>query len=390
MRLAIVTSHPIQYQAPWFRALAAQIDLEIFFCHRQDDKGQADAGYGTAFEWDVPLLDGYRHTWLKNVSRQPNVFSFRGCDTPEIGTRLAEGRFDACILNGWYLKSHLQAILACRRLGLPVFIRGDSQRATDRPLLLRALKYPFYRTLLNSVTGHLYVGEANRQYLLHYGVPSSRLWFVPHSVDDRRFREAAAFARQHGKTDEIRRRLSLPPDARIALFVGRLVAKKRPEDFIRALAHLSTTHVVGVIVGSGPLQPDLERLATECGVPVTFAGFANQSELPAYYAAAHILVLPSDSGETWGLVANEALACGTPIVVSDQTGCSRDLIEPDTGKIFPCGDIHALSRAITAMVDERAAHPDAVQRATASMSARYGSQAAADATITALRQSLTL
>ena len=160
-RLAIVTSHPIQYQAPWFRALAQATDLEVFFCHRQDAAGQAAAGFGVEFDWDVPLLDGYRHTWLENRARHPGVSSFSGCDTPEISARLRAGRFDACLVCGWYLKSYLQAILAARRSGIPVLCRGDSQLATTRAAAWRAAKYLPYRWLLGGIGAHLYVGKAN-------------------------------------------------------------------------------------------------------------------------------------------------------------------------------------------------------------------------------------
>jgi glycosyltransferase involved in cell wall biosynthesis len=389
MRLAVVTSHPIQYQAPWFRALAERIDLQVFFCHRQDDKGQADAGYGASFEWDIPLLEGYRHTWLDNVAKSPNVFSFSGCDTPEIGQRLADGHFDACIVNGWYLKSYVQAILACRRLRLPVFLRGDSQRPADRPLLTRALKYPIYRALLNSVDGHLYVGEANRRYLAHYGVPSSKLWFVPHSVDDRRFRDAADRARAEHHDAALRQRYGIDDRSRIALFVGRLVEKKRAADFVRAIAGIRRAHnVAGVIVGSGVLQQELQALSDRLDAGVVFAGFANQTALPAFYAAAHLLVLPSDAGETWGLVANEALSCGTPIVVSDRAGCALDLAGPHTGRVFPCGDAAALERAIVEMANHRTESPDGVALATCALSARYGSVAAAQATAAAVLAAL--
>ncbi len=170
-RLAIVASHPIQYQAPWFRALARETDLTVFFCHRQDAAGQAAAGFGVEFDWDVPLLDGYRFHWLENRARTPDVSTFSGCDTPELDQRIRTGNFDACIVSGWYLKSYLQAIRACRKYHVPVFLRGDSQLATRRSPLVGAAKYLPYRWLLRHVDGHLYVGQANREYLRHYGVP---------------------------------------------------------------------------------------------------------------------------------------------------------------------------------------------------------------------------
>ena len=178
-RVAVVASHPIQYHAPWFRGLAELVDLEVFFCHRQDGAGQAAAGFGVEFEWDVPLLDGYSHTWLTNRSRNPNVSSFSGCDTPDIADRLERGGFDACIVSGWYLKSYVQAIRACRRCGIPVLVRGDSWLGTSRSAVRTAVKYLPYRWLLTHIDAFLYVGQANREYLRHYGVPESRLFFSP-------------------------------------------------------------------------------------------------------------------------------------------------------------------------------------------------------------------
>ncbi len=390
MRLAIVTSHPIQYQAPWFRALARRVELHVFFCHRQDAVGQAAAGYGQSFSWDVPLLDGYEHSWLTNVAADPGVFSFRGCDTPGVADALGRGQFDACIVSGWYLKSYVQAILACRRQGLPVFLRGDSQRATDRPLITRALKYPLYRALLTSVDGHLAVGQSNRQYLEHYGVNPRRIWFVPHCVDDRWFAQRADAARSSGAVGELRRHLRLDDEERVVLFVGRLVDQKRPLDFVEAIGAVRRTErLAGVVVGSGPLAGALEARSRELGAGVRFAGFVNQSALPAYYAAARLLVLPSDSRETWGLVANEALSCGTPIVVSDHAGCAADLVTSHTGRAYPCGNVGTLASAILEVDHLRRAAPAEVSTAVETVSRRYGVEAAADAAAAALEAAVT-
>lgn len=91
--------------------------------------------------------------------------------------------------------------------------------------------------------------------------------------------------------------------------------------------------------------------AAEAGIPAHFHGFANQSELPAIYAAADVIVLPSDARETWGLVINEAMACGVPAVVSDTVGCGPDLVERGlTGAVFPLGDLAALARGINSVL----------------------------------------
>lgn len=384
-RLALVVSHPIQYQAPWFRALARVTDLTVFFCHRLDAAGQADAGYGVPFDWDVPLLDGYRFVWLANVARRPSVFRFDGCDTPEIFERIRTGGFDVCIVSGWYLKSYVQAILACRRHGVPVLLRGDSQLKTARSTVTKTLKYVPYRLLLNSVAGHLVVGEANRRYLAYYGVAADRLFGVPHVVDTEWFAAGASQARADGSAAAIRGELDIPTEASIILFVGRLVDQKRPLDFVEAVARAARRRrVVGLVAGSGPLGGAIETRAREIGSPIRMIGFRNQSALPAVYAAAQMLVLPSDARETWGLVVNEAMACGTPAVVSDTVGCAPDLIEPHTGRVCGLGDVDGLADAIVALDDLRKSAPGAVQSALLHMTDRFSIARAANATVAAV------
>jgi glycosyltransferase involved in cell wall biosynthesis len=381
-----VTSHPIQYQAPWFRALAREIDIKVFFAHRQDGAGQAAAGFGRPFEWDIPLLDGYQFEWLRNVSRRPGVEVFSGCDTPEIGKRLAEGRFDACLVNGWYLKSYLQALRACRHLGIPVLMRGDSHLGTRRSSMLTVAKYLPYRWLLGRIDAHLYVGQANRRYLEHYGVPPERLFFAPHFVDNARFAAAAARSRADGTATVMRARMGVGDATCVFMFAGKLIDKKRPQDFIDALAVLRAAGVdaAGLLVGSGPLMPVLEARVSALSLPIKCVGFRNQTEMPACYAAADCLVLPSDGRETWGLVANEAMACGLPIVTSDAVGCRDDLARDGAGLSYPMGDVPALAACLGQMAGRLREDADGVRRAVARRIALYSCEAA----VAGLREAL--
>lgn len=381
-RVAVVVSHPIQYQAPWFRGLARELDLHVFFCHRQDGAGQAAAGFGVAFEWDVPLLEGYSHSWLENVSPEPGVERFSGCDTPGVGRALAGGHFDACIVQGWYLKSYLQALWACRRLGIPVLARGDSHLQTARNPLWSAAKYVPYRLLLNAYDGHLYVGQKNREYLEHYGVPAARLFFVPHAVDNAFFATRAEEARRSGAAHALRTELGIPQDAVVFAFCGKLLPNKRVADFVRAvgLARQQGMSVFGVILGSGPEEGALRALASNVKAPVSFAGFRNQGDLPAAFSAADALVLPS-GGETWGLVVNEAMACGLPAIVSTGVGCGPDLIaDGSTGDVFPTGDVEAFALALQRVAVRLQTRPADVQRAVKGTIDRYSIEAAVEGT----------
>ena len=386
-RIAVVASHPVQYQAPWFRALAKAVDLTVFFCHRASANDQAKAGFDTPFEWDVPLLHGYRYLWLRNISDDPGVKRWAGCDTPDIERELALGRFEACIINGWYLKSYVQALRACRRHHVPVLVRGDSQLQTPRPFVTRIAKALPYRWLLQRIDAHLYVGQRNAEYLRHYGVPPERLFFAPHFVDNARFVSGAASARADGRADGIRRVIGATEQTTVFLFAGKLLARKRVQDFIDALGRVARNgrNVAGLIVGSGPEEASLRDLASRSGCRIHFAGFQNQSQMPAHYAAADCLVLPSDGHETWGLVVNEAMATGLPAITSDAVGCGPDLIEAGcTGFVFPVGSVDTLADRMLDTIAQLASAPEAVRSHVRDRIDRYSETAAVEGTLQAI------
>jgi glycosyltransferase involved in cell wall biosynthesis len=385
-RVALVASHPIQYQAPYFRALSEACDLTVWFCHQQTPEEQARAGFGQAFEWDVPLLEGYRYEWLENVSPRPGVGRFGGCDTPELRKKLDAGSFDACIVSGWYLKSYLQAIRAARSLGVRVLVRGDSQLAEGRGLLRRAVKYFPYRLLMRQGDAFLYVGASNYAYLRHYGVPPERLFFSPHFVENERFTLGAATARDNGDAAALRATWGAAAGDVVFAFAGKLIAIKRVEDFVMAIAVAARRDraIRGVIVGSGPDGPAIRALAARESAPIAFAGFTNQRALPAVYAAADCLVLPSRS-ESWGLVVNEAMASGIPAIVSDRVGCALDLIEEGkTGFTFPVGDWHALADRLIRVRHQMLAERDVTRQAVLSRISRHSCANAVAGTLRAL------
>ncbi|HEX8076600.1 MAG TPA: glycosyltransferase [Chthoniobacterales bacterium] len=385
MRVGILTSHAVQYQAPWFRALAREVDLQVYFAHRQSAQEQARAGFGVAFDWDVDLLSGYQSHYLQNVAPNPDVNRYAGCDTPEIADIIQQDRFDAFIVVGWYLKSHWQAIRACRRAGVPVLVRGDSQLLTHRSRLKAWVKRITHSLMLRRLDGFLAAGQRNREYLRHYGVSDRRIFLVPQFVDNDWF--AGKAAEVGAQRWVIRRNWRASDETLVVLFVGKFIPEKRPQDLIRAVAEWPGTRPTLIFVGSGSLEVELRQLASELSADVRFEGFRNQSELPLYYVSADALALPSGS-ETWGLVVNEAFACGIPAVVSDRVGCAPDLIEEGkTGFTFPAGDIGALQAKLQKMAELKAAGY-VWQPALKTKIGGYSPQTAVTGTLAALRATI--
>lgn len=346
-RVGILCTHPVQYYVPWYRGLASltELDLTVYYCHRQTPAGQAEAGFGTEFEWDIPLFEGYRHEFLGNVSKNPGTSGYRGCDTPEISDIISEGGFDAFIVQGWYAKSMWQAITACWSSRTPVLVRGDSHLLTERSMLKRLAKYPVYRWFIPRFDAYLVVGKLSAAYFEHYGASREKMFFVPHCVDNDFFgSKSDGTARPK---EDARRFCGVPGDGLVVIFVGKLTKWKRPGDFLMALGRVadSRDNVCGLVVGDGPLRAELEAQAKSAGISVAFTGFLNQTELRWAYSASDVLVLPSD--ETWGLVVNEAMASGLPAIVSDRVGCGPDLVRPgETGAVYPLGDVSALAGEI--------------------------------------------
>lgn len=370
-RLAVVASHPIQYYVPLYRELARRCDLTVFFAHRATPADQAGAGFGVGFEWDIDLFSGYTHSFLRNIARSPGLDRFFACDTPEIGARLREGQFDAVLLQGWHIKTYLQSLFSAKRLGLPVMMRGDSQLETPRSPVKRAAKAVAYPLFLRLFDAALYVGERSRAYWMHYRYPKGRLFFSPHCVDTAWFADRAAIDAGNG----LRARLGISREAKVALFAGKLVPFKRPLDLVAAAARMKAEgrQIEVIVAGAGPLEAEIAA-ARAAGILVHTLGFCNQTQMPAVYAAADVLVLPSDGRETWGLVANEALACGRPIILSDAVGAAPDLaVDGAAGRVFPVGDVARLAEALYAVMSSPS--PAA---AIAAKSRRYSLAAAAD------------
>ncbi len=349
IRITAVLTHPIQYYTPWFRniqAHAPELDLTVLYA-TEPTPDQQGVGFGRSFEWDVPLRAGYRSCVLRPPRPGQSVSSedFRGIDVPEVGEAIVETAPDVVIVPGWYSVTLVRALRECRRRGIPVLYRGDTH-SKNAPSGWRALAWRLKTgRLLRAYAGYLCPGQRVRDHLVSFGVPPSRIFHTPHCVDNAFFAEAARSHQTTAGRAAARAAFGIAPDRFVVLFAGKLTQKKRPLDVIRAVAPRAADSTV-LIVGGGPLEEACRQEAARLGVQVAWAGFLNQSEIARAYACADCLALPSDWGETWGLVVNEALAVGVPCVVSDRVGCAPDLVDDTTGAVFSFGDVVALGAAI--------------------------------------------
>lgn len=385
-RLAIVTTHPIQYNAPLFAELARRegIVLKVFYTWSQTQQGgQYDPDFGQRVEWDVPLLEGYEHTFVTNTARRPGSDRFFGIVNPGLVAELERWRPDAILVYTWAHRSHL-SVMRRFKGRVPILFRGDSTLVGRRSWVRRVLRSLLLRWVYTHVDMALDVGVCNRAYYEAHGFGNERLCRVPHTVDNDRFSrpgdEAQAAARAR------RRELGISDSDRVVLFCGKLEYIKDPACLIRLASRNPSSRLRFLFVGEGHLKGMLREQASGDD-RVLFLGFQNQRSMPVVYRMADILLLPSLS-ETWGLVINEAMACGRPVIVSDRAGCVPDLVEEGrTGWAFTPGSEGDLK--ISAVLDAVLAGEvdlSAMGFLAAQKVSTHSIQAAADGVVTALRR----
>jgi glycosyltransferase involved in cell wall biosynthesis len=355
-RLTVAMTHPVQYYSPWFRYIAdnaPQIRLTAVYATVPTPEQQG-VGFGVSFDWDTSLLDGYEYVQVRAARRGDYLHSdrFFGLSVRGMGDAVTATRPDIVLVPGWYSLTLVAVLATCRKLGIPTLYRGDTQLSSARDGLKSLLWEIKTRAVLRLFKSFLTVGKRNRDYLKHFGVPDSQIFFAPHCVDNDLFRNSSEAAHTSEGRARIRTSLGVPVDDFVVLFVGKLTQRKRPWDVVSAAARLGE-RVTTLIVGSGSEEGRCREEAAEHGSRVVFAGFINQSRLGEVYGAADVCVLPSATeNETWGLVVNEALAAGTPCIVSDLVGCGPDLILPDvTGNTFRSGDVAGCATALLRIRD---------------------------------------
>jgi glycosyltransferase involved in cell wall biosynthesis len=379
LRVVAIATHPIQYYSPWFRGLAADpaIELKVLYLRKPDARRQGE-GFGVEFQWDVDLLAGHDGAVLTPEGKPASL--------PILAMRLWRAlrgtRPDVVLLTGWQEPALIVAAILARLCGARTVVRGESNALRRRPVLVRLA----HHLLLRLYDRFIAIGSASRDFYLGYGIAAARIDEARYFVENARFeQQAATLLPERAKW---RAHFGCPEAATCFLFAGKLIAKKDPWTFVSALEKLLadglTVH--GLIVGDGAMRAELELFCTQHQVPITFAGFLNQTEIGRAYAAADTLVLPSDYGETWGLVVNEAMLFGRPAIVSDRVGCGPDLVEPNvTGMRFAFGDDVALADRMKVI----AADPDGArcmgEAARRRVEGGYAPWQAVAATVEALR-----
>ncbi len=349
IRFAVVASHPIQYYAPFYRALAQHGGLDVcaFFATTFGLRKKLDKGMGVELAWKTDLLGGYKHVMLPGADGIRNM-SFRTVDNPGVGRTLAKFAPDVVLIHGYMHMTMLRALAWCRRNGVPALMNSDSSLHSGTSPLMRVAKRALVPLIFRQFSGFLCVGDKNEEYIETYGVPRNCIFRVPNVMDEGfwGFRE-----RRQSERARLRAELGLGEDELVVLYVGKLIERKRPGDLLAVLARLKSEPPAArpirvLFAGDGALRAELEQEAAALGVPARFLGFINIDALPGYYCA---------EIETFGVITIEAAVLGLPLVLSDRVGAigPTSIARPgENTLVYPCGDVAALSGALHRLASE--------------------------------------
>lgn len=351
-RLAIVTTHPIQYNDPWFKLIAAgkKVLPKVFYTWEQTKSGEKhDVGFGKVISWDIPMLEGYDYTFVTNKAKAPGTHHFKGVVNPTLIKEIEAWGAQAILVIGWSFHSHL-ACLRYFHKKIPVFFRGDSTLLNERPGIKQWLRRISLKWVYRHVDYALYVGANNKAYYLKHGLREDQLVLAPHAIDNNRFAEPDNDYRAKAKA--WREKLGITENNLTLLFAGKLEPNKDPF-FITALAkELPDSRLRIILVGNGVLENELKQAAAS-DPRILFIDFQNQRIMPVMYRIGDIFILPSQS-ETWGLGANEAMASGCAIIMSDKCGGAVDLVKKGVnGTIISQGDTKDCVRFINMLLADR-------------------------------------
>lgn len=349
-KLAIITTHPIQYYAPVFRLLSERefISIRVFYTWGEASLQKTDPGFGKVVQWDIPLLDGYPFKWVKNVSDNPGSHHFKGIINPELISDIKNFNPDTLLVFGWAYHSHLKALRYFKGK-IPVLFRGDSTLHSSASILKKMLRMLFLRWVYRHVNHAFYVGKKNKAYFEACGLREKALSFAPHAVDNARFA-----GDRSQEVQALRTQLVIPEGDFVLLYAGKMEPVKDLFILLDAFSQLKKTGVHLLLAGNGILENELKEKSKTLTVAdcIHFMPFQNQQSMPVLYQLCNVFCLPSKS-ETWGLAVNEAMACSKAVVVSDKVGCAPDLVK-ENGYIFKQGDADDLAGKLELIFEDKA------------------------------------
>ncbi len=346
IRVGYIAGEPNPSRAPHLDRIAAHPDIDLTVIYAASTVHRRE--WTLQLAHDPIVLRGLRLPAMRILHHDYPL-------TPQIWRLLERERFDVLVIGGWSLMATQLGIVWARFRHVPYLLISENHFRENRPLWVRALKAAVLPHLVKPAAGQLVTGTLAREHQLHYGAREDSVTVFPNTVDVENFGRRAH--ELSAKRDEIRQALGVAGDALVVTQVSRFIPLKGPDLAIEAVARARalTDRVMHlVLVGSGPMHDGLVRRARELDVPTSFPGWRSGDDLIEIYAATDIFMLLSRR-EPWGIVVNEAAACGLPLVLTDAVGAAADLLVPgENGELVRSGDEAGAAEAIARLANDEA------------------------------------
>ncbi|MBI4405383.1 MAG: glycosyltransferase family 4 protein [Deltaproteobacteria bacterium] len=374
--LLVFDTHPIQYRSPVFRGLYKKLpSLKVYYFNDRFDGKKwwfHEVDKIPPQTWNLPLREGFPNEVLE--SEKFGLLKFHRT----IDCILKKDKPSAILIYGYYLREHWILLWAARRKHIPVLFVGEtfSQGSSSSRKILKRFLQPLF---FSNVARFIAIGNKNIEFYTSLKIPTEKIQPARYCIDTTFFELTAAQA-SHSR-QQTRLALNIPSNGVVILFIGRLFERKRPLDMVQlheTLADDSNVHTV--IVGNGPLEEELKKVSHP---RFHVAGFKNQQQVRDLYYASDCLVVPSEF-ETWGLVVNEAFACGLPAIVTDTCGVAGDLVvHGETGFVYPVGQIHELANHARKLVWDKHLGKEMGEKAHGKVISEYNVEQFVDAVVSA-------
>jgi glycosyltransferase involved in cell wall biosynthesis len=341
-RVTVVTPEPTPYRSPLFDRVAERPELDLSVIYQATTVADR--------RWTVEPR--HRNVVLRGI---PIPFAARLLRhdypvTPGIYGALRDASAEVVVVTGWSTFASQAAILWSRLRRIPYLLLVSSHDAAPRSGWRRAVKGAVVPWVVRGSDGALVLGTLSRDSLIERGASPERIRIFANTIDVPGWMARSAELAE--RREELRAAIGAGEDEVVVLSVARLAPEKELDVLIRAVAQTGDPRLAVAIAGHGSEGAALERLAAELGVRLRLVGDVPWERMIELYAASDVFALLSSS-EPWGVVVNEAAACGLPLVLSDQVGAAYDLLnDGENGTLVPVGDVMAAAAAFRRLAED--------------------------------------
>ncbi len=336
MKIAILISHPTQFEGPFFQFAARDPEHELLVLYTNTERlsGVLDPELKRRLNWGVDLLSGYNYEIVPAKGR-----------LSWLRRKLAVSGIDLLIVNSYVALLDIAAAMLARTLRVPVALRLDMVMFNNTSRLKRMVKRVLMLPVSALFNRFFVTGTLSREYLAHFRIPERRVSIFTYPIDEKFFHLAAD--RRTSERQRWRQQLGIPDDAFVVTSVTKFNHREAPWDLVEALVRLKEQRIVGLFIGDGEKREALKKRASDAAPSVAlFLGYMPYVDLPGLYAASDLFVHPAQN-EPWGVSVGEAMAAGLPVIASTRVGAGRDLIvSGENGHVYPVGDRDKLAACI--------------------------------------------